>query len=258
MTTPESEPSLFPNWQTEDHWVGVNGPDGELGLGSYTVIANQAGERVQVVANDASGRGGNLTLIERDLENAFGSRAAEDPQAFLASIPTKMGSQLTGYIAQIISSEESLESIKAWVEIENELPVLKIMRTIRYDKPLDFDEYPQPYIGFNFLDSLSLENGSFLDRKSDMVYESGDSVIFFMQITETVEIIDNMPRDVRDQHLTDVERVEALRLEKLKLWFNQTPASMFITTTSDSQRLMLAPPIRLPTTHKCFVMELVR
>ena len=205
---------LFPNWQTEDHWVGVKGPDGELGLGSYTVISNRAGERIQVVASDASGRGGNLTLIERDLENAFGSQSAEDPQAFLASIPTKMGSQLTGYIAQIISSEESLESIKAWVEIENELPVLKIMRTIRYDKPLDFDEYPQPYIGFNYLDSLSLENGSFLYRKADMVYESGDSVVFFMQMTDTVETIDNMPLDVHDRYLADVERVEALRLEK--------------------------------------------
>ena len=207
---------LFPTWQTEDHWVGVKGPDGELGLGSYTVSANQAGERIQVVANDASGRGGNLTLLERDLENAFGSQAAEDRQDFLASIPTKMGSQLTEYIAQIISSEESLESIKGWVEIENELPVLKIMRTIRYDAPLDFDEYSQPYIGFNFFDCLALENGSFLYRKSDMVYESGESVVFFMQITETVETISNMPQDVHDQYLTDVERVEALRLEKLE------------------------------------------
>lgn len=203
---------MFPQSRIVENWGGVTDYDGTLGFGSYTVVSSLEGERLQVLADDAEDQGGNVTLLERGLQDAFGSRASEGEAVWQASLPTHLRSQLTDYINNMISFAANRINLTAWVE-ENQSGelVLRISKQHRYPQAYNYDELPEPLLGFNHEDTISLKTGDILERTSTAVYASGAEAPWGSTLLKLSEPGITMPPEVYASYQADIARAEELK-----------------------------------------------
>lgn len=217
---------MFANNIIEDYWVEVVDDSGALGLGSYTVISNLAGERLQVVAGDSLGKGGNLTLLQRGLENAVGSRESEGERAWLASLPTNINSQLTTYINMQSTFAPNFIAYKAWVEELPEGMALKMTKQSSYPQPLKFDEYPEAMLGTHDELHILLATGNIVFDEAYMVYESGREELWSSERLLVAEAGVAMPEDLKAQYLLDANLAESLKAKQGAA--NMSPMASFV------------------------------
>jgi len=202
---------MFDHWEIIDSWTGVLDDGGTLGLGSYTITSTRDGRRLQVVAGDGFGHGGNLTLLQRGLQDAFGTPEDEGAQAWQASLPTVITSQMTDYIKKLIASEKNLHELASWTETEGDQAVLRISRQTRYAQAIKFDEYPQPVVGFNYEDTISLKTGDFILRKAFLVYEDDSEILYFSRELKLSEAGVSMPQETMKSFQADIDAAEELK-----------------------------------------------
>ncbi|MFZ3069823.1 MAG: hypothetical protein WA110_01700 [Anaerolineaceae bacterium] len=205
---------MFPQRKITDTWGTVVDAEGTLGLGTYTVISNTAGERIQVLAVDENGLGGNITLLERGLEDAFGSRASEGEEAWQASLPTTIRSGLTHYISSLIEFAPNRVELAAWVETQDGELVLRVHKVHRYPVAYEFDDIHEPLLGSVIEDTISLKNGEILKQESTATLASGLQIPWVSIRNTLVEPGVEMPPDVFAAYQADVAR--AVELEDSK------------------------------------------
>lgn len=197
---PFSTAGMFPPIQIHEEWFQVLDKKAALGLGHFSVTRDENGIPVQVVASDSQGNGGNLTLLERGLTEAFSNNVTEENEAVFAD-PVRLTSSIEKIINGLERVKDFSPEINAGYINHNGVEEYQVLiRTAVINEPYEFNWVPEPISDFITFYRIDLLTGTILEITEFDVGLSGEVYKTFSETTQIAEIIDQMPDDVRQRY----------------------------------------------------------
>lgn len=189
---------LDPPIQTREAWLEVSSSEFGLGHSFYSVNSNANGDLIQVVARDAQGNGGNLTLLEQGLaDNTVTSPALQ----------SEIG-QIIDHLDQIRSYEQRLRA--GFITGEKGREYVIDLAVVAQHEPFDLNWLPEPVNGFTLFYRIDAATGVILNFMENDINASKEIFRTYSEYTLAAEFVDLMPQDIQEHYEAAMERYREL------------------------------------------------
>lgn len=191
-----------------DHWSQVLDSQGTLGRGSFDVDTDPEGNEKQVVVSDDQ-IAGNLTWLENGLQDAFGSKGQEAAAGISpGGGQAVVKSRLTRLISGLKSVAPYLVELTAHTSPDEETLVFHY--ETKAVTPYDFDNQPEPVIGFFEDYTIRKSDGEVMAYTTGVVLESGLVSTDATTITLVAEMVPAMPPEVQANYEAKLQKLRSL------------------------------------------------
>lgn len=190
---------MFPPIQINERWIQIIDSEGTMGAASLMVNSDDAGNPVQVLVTDTEGHGGNLTLIERDLEEYL-----ETPPEIAAELDARASKQIGSDLRHTIEWLEPFSDNAIKPEFQsgiirnegNDVYFLRVQTRV-LGKPHDDRMISEPITGYILTYRIDTLTGELLEMTNTSIGESGAEYLTLTKNLLVSEILNEIPVDVQ-------------------------------------------------------------